>query len=249
MARRQGSDRQPVSSEPAERQEHSADSAKGGQKRSAYVDLVAKLDRIYDLRRNCLLNELYYGHRLHLFSSGAFWLEILIVTGSGASGVSGWIIWTVYPALKVAWGVIAAIATFLAALKPVLRVDARIKRYSVLFSGYRQLSLSMGVVVEDIAEAHTVPPDVEKEVDRLRARYRTLAADDDPKPSTKLVQQLQNEVNRRVPVERLFYPTSADRPHHHTSNGDGLAGEVHGLDVRVDPVEPWPTPEGGQEHD
>src|SRR5437660_94323 len=98
-----------------------------GSKRPFPVDPVAKLDRIYDLRRNCLLNELYYGHRLHLYTQIAFWLDILIVIGSGTSGVSGWIIWTMYPALKAVWALIAANATLLAALKPVLHIDARIK--------------------------------------------------------------------------------------------------------------------------
>jgi hypothetical protein len=74
-------------------------------------NIVARLDRICDWRRDCLLNELYYGHRLNLFSRTNLWLDAVIVIGSGASGVSRWVIWTTYPELKVIWAVIAAAAT------------------------------------------------------------------------------------------------------------------------------------------
>jgi hypothetical protein len=209
---------------------------------SAPIDLIAKLDRIYDLRRNCLLNELYYGRRLSLFSRLSLGLEVVVVVGAGTSGVSGWIIWTTYPGLKAVWALIAAVATLLAALKPVLNIGARIKRYGTLFSGYRQLSISMAGVVEDIAEAHGVPAEIERDVDRVRSRYRTLAADDDPRPAAKLIQSLQDEVNRRVPVTSLFYPTGPGPLHQH-GLGEGLAAELGAVDVRVDPADPWPTPD------
>jgi hypothetical protein len=184
---------------------------------TARADVVAQLDRIYDLRRNCLLNELYYGRRLHRFSGLSFWLEVWIVIGSGTSGVSGWVIWTTYPQLKAVWAAIAAIAVLLATLKPVLQMEARIRRYSVLFAGYRQLSMSMADVVENIAEARGVTTEIERDVNRMRTRYRTLAGDDDPRPSTKLVRELQSEVNERVPITSLFYPSSADTSHPHSS--------------------------------
>src|SRR4051812_36017727 len=95
---------------------------------------VARFDRVYDLYRDCLLNQEYYGYRLKLFSRIAFWLEIIIVLGSGASGVSGWVIWTKYPQFAFVWGIIAALSTLFAALKPVIQTDAKLKRYSTLFS-------------------------------------------------------------------------------------------------------------------
>jgi hypothetical protein len=76
---------------------------------------LARFDRVYDLYRDCLLNQEYYGHRLRLFSGIALGLEVTVVVGSGASGVSGWIIWTKYPAFAMIWGVIAATSTLLAA--------------------------------------------------------------------------------------------------------------------------------------
>jgi len=211
------------------------------------ANLIARLDHIYDLRRNCLLNELYYGYKLRLFSTAAFWLEIVIVIGSGASGVSGWIIWTTYPGLKAVWAVIAAASTLVAALKPVLHIDARLKRYSSLFSSYKLLSTSMGIIVEDIAEAHSVPLEIAKEVDRVRARYKALSTDDDPHPSTKLLKRLQDQVNQRVPTSSLFYPTPGEPPRPHRPNEGGLVAEMDAIDIRVDPVEPWPTPKKNPE--
>jgi hypothetical protein len=136
-------------------------------------NLLGRFDRIYDLYRDCILNQEYYGHRLNLFSRIAFWLEVTIVVGSGASGVSGWIIWTKYPASAVLWGVIAAASTLLAALKAVLQTDTKLKRYSRLFSAYRQLAISMKMVVDEIAETAGIPKDTDREIDRIRVRYRT----------------------------------------------------------------------------
>lgn len=166
----------------------------------------ARFDRVYDLYRNCLLNQAYYGHRLASFTRLAFWLEIVIVVGSGASGVSGWIIWTRYPTSGALWAAIAALSTVLAAVKPVLQTDAKLKRYSTLFAAYRQLSLGMQTVVDDIAEAEGIPRETEREVGRIRDRYRSLSADDDPIPSRRLVARLQEEINTKVPPTSLFYP-------------------------------------------
>ncbi len=201
---------------------------------------LAKYDQVYDLYRNCVLNELYYGTRLNLFSRTGFWLEIVIVVGSGTSGVAGWIIWTKYPAAAALWGVIAGTATLLAALKPVLQTDAKIKRYSSLFSAYRQLAISMKVVVDEIAEAGEIPPEIDKEIARIRTRYKTLAVDDDPRPSPRLVEALQSEVNRRIPASSLFWPPAPAAPLPAAPMRAGVAGDADAVDVRIDPVEPWP---------
>jgi hypothetical protein len=174
-------------------------------------DVVARLDHIYDLRRDCLLNQFYYGHRLNLFIRIGFWLEVIIVVGSGASGISGWIIWTTHPELKAIWAVVAATATLLAALKPVLTIDARIKRYSMLFVSYRQLSLSMAAISEEIREAGRLTEDIKRDVARIRSRCSDLAVEDDPAPSEKLVRRLMARVIARVPAESLFYPAGIFR--------------------------------------
>jgi len=210
--------------------------------------VVAKLDRIYDLRRNCLLNQLYYGHRLRLFSRINLWLDALIVIGSGASGVAGWVIWTMYQELRAVWAVIAATATLLTALKPVLHIDGRVKRYNTLFASYRQLSMSMAVIVEDIIEARCLSSELERQVHRLQGQYFGLAtADDDPKPSARLVRQLQSEVNKQIPVDSLFYPPDTVSTYPHTL-GRSVAGGTEVMGVGVHPAEPWPIEGQGRAH-
>jgi hypothetical protein len=206
----------------------------------------ARFDRVYDLYRDCILNQEYYGYRLSLFSRIAFWLEVTIVVGSGASGVAGWVIWTKYPASAALWGVIAAASTLLAALKPVLQTDTKLKRHSSLFSAYRQLAISMKVVVDEIAEFGDIARDVDREVGRVRARYRSLSVDDDPRPSSRLVAQLQAEVDRRVPASSLFYPSSdpggagAAQAVPTEVLGRSFVGDAEGMDVKVDPIRSWP---------
>jgi hypothetical protein len=205
------------------------------------VSVIARYDRIYDLYRNCILNELYYGRRLKLYSRLGFWLEIMIVIGSGTSGISGWFIWTKYPQLGFVWGVIAAVSVLLAALKPAFKTDTHLKRYSSLFSAYRQLALSMQSAVEEIAENSGIRPGTEREIDRIRTRHRNLSVDDDPSPPTKLVTVLQDEVNTRVPPSSFFYPSAPPPVPLIQADGEAIAGDAEGVDVRIDPVEPWPT--------
>ena len=98
----------------------------------------------------------------------------------------------------------------------------------------------MAGIIEGIAEAHGVPPEIDRDVERVRSRYRTLAADDDPKPSSKLIRSLQDEVNARVPISSLFYPTHPETLRQY-GRSDGMAADLNTLDVRVDPTDPWPT--------
>jgi hypothetical protein len=186
---------------------------------------AARLDNVYDLYRNCMLNELYYGLRLKLFLQIGFWIEVGIAIGSGTSGVSGWLIWTKYPDSALLWGIIAGTATLLAALKPVLRTDMKIKRYSALFSNYRQLALSMKMVVEGISEAGGIPRELDKEIDHIKARYRILSADDDPNPDGQLVDSLQDVINLKAPPSTFYYPPQSMR--------EVELADEKALDVRV----------------
>jgi hypothetical protein len=123
-------------------------------------NIVATLDGVYDFRRTCLLNELYYGRRLNAYTRASFWLEIIIVIGSATSGVSGWVLWDLYPGSKTLWGGIAGTATLLAAVKPVLHLEKKAQRYSKLFSAYRLLSARMADIVQTILETRGVSPSV-----------------------------------------------------------------------------------------
>jgi hypothetical protein len=68
----------------------------------------------------------------------------------------------------------------------------------------------MAGIVEEIAENRRVSLELEREVSRVRSRYTAMAEDDDPRPKTNIVDQIQQEVNRRVPVDSLFYPTETN---------------------------------------
>jgi hypothetical protein len=206
---------------------------------------IATYHRVYDLYRNCILNELYYGRKLSLYARLALWLDVVIVLGSGASGISGWIIWTQHRSFAMLWAAIAAAAVLFAALKPVLRTDSHIKRYSALFSGYRQLALSMGNVVHEIKEQRGITRGTLREVERVSTRYRNLSHDDDPRPSQNLVAALQDEVNERVPISSLLYPISPVTSEiASTEDEPAIAGDADGVNVRIDPVEPWPQTPG-----
>jgi hypothetical protein len=205
---------------------------------------LVKFDRIYNLYRTCVLNELYYGCRLDSSTRTGFWFEVIIVVGSGTSGVAGWIIWTKYPAMSVLWGVIAAASTLLAALKPVMQNDGKMRRYSTLHSAYRQLAITMKEIVDEIAEVNGISPDMEREIGRMRTRYRALSSDDDPRPSRKLVERLQAEVNQQVPTSSFFYPTGNYCPPRPSNIAESVPPAVvsnaEGVASRINPIDAWP---------
>ncbi len=45
--------------------------------------------------------------------------------------------------------------------------------------------------------------------DRMIKMFSELAADDDPRPSYRLVKRLENEVNKAIPPESLWMPARA----------------------------------------
>jgi len=60
----------------------------------------------------------------------------VVVVGSATSGVSGWAIWSWGYGQHI-WLAIAAMATLLAAPKPVLQINKKIELYGKLLGGHR----------------------------------------------------------------------------------------------------------------
>ena len=173
---------------------------------------VDRLINIYNQRKHCLLNELYYGYRVATTSRIGTFLDVLLALGTAASTISGWIIWDNFPAFKHLWIAIAVFTTALATIKPALRLDEKISRYSDLFATYRGMTVSMSHVVDDIADARGISAASEREFRRVRAVCVELAAKDDPQPSSKLVKKFEDEVNRRFDINRCFFPGSKACP-------------------------------------
>jgi hypothetical protein len=99
----------------------------------------------------------------------------VVVVGSATSGVSGWAIWTWGYGQHV-WLVIAAIATLLAALKPVLQINKKIELYGKLFGGHRANYLAVQVLVERIQAQRAFTPGMQAVYRAIHGRYVDLAA-------------------------------------------------------------------------
>jgi hypothetical protein len=142
-------------------------------------------------------------------------------------------IWTIYPELKAGWGGYCrnsfapgcAEARF-ANTRPNQALQCFVFRLSAVV-------INMADVAEDIAEeARGVNQEIERDVNRVRTRCRSLVADDDPRPSPQLVRQMQSEVNKRVPVSSLYYPSDSDTSNRYLALGYGF--ETPG--IRNDPL-------------
>jgi len=168
------------------------------------VNLRASLHQVYDLYRNSLLNVKYYGYKLTIANRCNVTAEIVVIVGSATSGVSGWAIWTWGYGQHV-WLVIAAIATLLAALKPVLQINKKIELYGKLFGGHRANYLAAQALVERILAQQSFTPGMQSVYRAIHSRYVDLARDDEPNPSRRLIARFQSEVNAQIPPDKLWW--------------------------------------------
>lgn len=168
------------------------------------VNQRASLQQVYDLYRTSLLNVKYYGYKLTVANRCNTIAEIVVVVGSATSGVSGWAIWT-WGYGQNAWLVIAALATLLAALKPVLQFNKKIELYGKLFGGHRANYLAAQALVERIQAQQGFTPGMQAVYRAIHGRHVDLARDDEPSPSRRLLARFQSEVNTQIPPEKLWW--------------------------------------------
>lgn len=172
------------------------------------VSQATLLDEIYDFYRTALLSEKYYANRLTLYKRTNLAYEIILALGT-STAIAGWAIWQESRAGKIFWPAFAGVVTLLAVIKPILQVPKEIENYSMLHTGYRALCLNLEAIVTDIRRKEEMNPQAQQLLDAAEKQYQALALKDDVSPSKKLVRKCQNAVNQQIPVESLWYPTSA----------------------------------------
>ena len=172
--------------------------------RPGEVNLRASLQQIYDLYRTSLLNVKYYGYKLTVTNRCNAAADIVVVVGSATSGVSGWAIWSWGYGQDV-WLAIAAFATLLAALKPVLQINKKIEMYGKLYGGHRANYLAVQALVERVQAERAFTPGLQAGYRAIYGRYTDLARDDEPNPSRRLITRFQSEVNVQIPAATLWW--------------------------------------------
>jgi hypothetical protein len=164
-----------------------------------------RLLELYDLYRDSMLNQKYYGIRLHQITRLNLFVEISIAVTATSSGIAGWKLWE-QDAYREIWAVIAGATTILAVMRPILSLSKIAERYERLFAGYQRLFLSLKALAAKVQDQQTMTLDDLRELRELRAQIAELTEKDDPRPSPRLLSRLRSEVNETIPPHSLWLP-------------------------------------------
>lgn len=166
---------------------------------------IAALTAIYTLYKESLINSRYYGCKLHRAQNLNMWFEIVLAVGATGSGVAGWSLWSEGSG-KLAWALLAGIASLLAVVKPLIGVSNKIERYSKLFASYQQIYTRSRILVLRICVSRQVTADHRRSFDNMFRTALDLAALDEPRPSKKLIEQVTKEADKLIPPSSLWWP-------------------------------------------
>ena len=172
--------------------------------------LRAELNVMYDTYRTSAMNEKYYANRLTHLTNWNRYYEITLAIGT-STAIASWAIWDINSAAKAFRAVFSGLITLLAIVKPFLRLPEEIEKYSTLHTGYRALYLNLNSIVSTIRRKNGVTSDIQQLFDAAQEQYRSLALNDSVNINQAVLQQCQQQVIREIPVDKLWYPPSAQR--------------------------------------
>lgn len=163
-----------------------------------------------DLYREIRLNAKYYGARLHRLQRWTMWIEIAIAVSTAATVGSLAILST--PGGRTLLPIFALIAAVLGVMKPILNLQKRIERCSVLWAGHNALAATVNRILRDAKVYQVFDEQMERATADAHERFNTLCGDDDPCPSAKVLERIQNEINVECPPSSFWCPPEITSP-------------------------------------
>ncbi len=157
---------------------------------------------LYDNYRTAYMNRKYYGYRLATVKRWNTGAEIVIAIGA-SSAIGGLFLGN---KLEVFWQVYGGLVALLAIAKPFLQFSKQVERYTKLFVGHGDTYYDLYLIVAEVNRKEAFNSSMQKSYRETLERLKQLAAEDDPLPSQRLVRRCFDEVNREIPVERLWWP-------------------------------------------
>lgn len=173
------------------------------------IELQGQLRQLYDMYRTAALNRKYYGHKLAISRRVNLWLELLLAVVA-SSAIGAWALWK-YELGSTIWVLLSGTAAVVAVAKPLLQIPKQIEKYSKLFVGHTAVCLDLQRLVGDVQQSRRFPGPAQAVLRSALDRIKKMAPDDDPKPSRRLLSKYYAEVNREIPVDRLWFPKSMER--------------------------------------
>ena len=160
---------------------------------------------VYDAYRTARLNVRYYEAQLKKLRRVNLWMEFLLAV-SASSGVAG--LWFLETAIGgYAWKVLGILVAFLAVLKPLLKLTAKIQAKSEILTDYRSLDHDFKKIIISISQ-------YKKYDEKLRNQFIVLLDRTgeiikkytDEHINQKLRKRCTQIVNTELPVSNFYIP-------------------------------------------
>lgn len=173
------------------------------------VDPVANaglLRMIHDEYRTALLNKKYYAARLDRYKTINRYSEIAIALGATTgTSIAGLAIFKQGYG-TAAWAVISGISMVLSVIKPIMNLPKEVERYSKLTGEYASMFGTLRIIEQDISASQSLTSEQIEVFNQVRKRTVDLLTLDDTNPNRRLLEKLQDEVNKEIPPSILWMP-------------------------------------------
>ena len=166
--------------------------------------------QFHDVYRRSRMNAIYYGARLARTQRANFWYSVAVGLGTSAS-VAGLAVWRSHPG-QAAFGVLAALAVVLQAVRPALDLSGQIARLSKLWTTYGGAFETLDRLHAELSLRGGRVASAEEQLFDVMARVSGVVAAEDPQPKSKLLSRSQADAERELPFDRLWMPSANDDP-------------------------------------
>jgi hypothetical protein len=162
------------------------------------------MQRIHDQHRTARMSCIYYEKRLKALQRQHLLLEIAIAVGT-SSGVAGLAFWK-GDIGRIIWGAIAAVAAITSAVKPLLGLPRRIEQMTQLRQGYQHTYFGFGKLARQVEENGELTAEDARRSEMLTDELEGVSKQDEIDPRMGLLKAAQEQVNRELPIERMWMP-------------------------------------------
>jgi hypothetical protein len=168
------------------------------------MDDFERAEAINDLYRTALFNRLYYATQLRRYRRCSVIADVLVAVGS-STAIAALTFWQQNDG-KIIWQGIGGGSALVGILRPAFRLSDQVQRYGELVTGYTALTFDCENLARQMKIDDAISDTTWNQYEALIERMRELGIKDDSVVSPKILAAYKTEVNRRIPMEALWWP-------------------------------------------
>jgi hypothetical protein len=161
---------------------------------------------VYDKLRTACLNVKYYSRRLRSLERLNFIIELVLAATAPSSAIAALWFWNSDYG-QIAWRYLAAVAAFVAVVKPLLGLTKRIKAYEGILSGYRTLEYDLREIRSLVEQKNKYDQSLQADFRKALQREKALVAQNpETTECARVKRKCEQEVRDQFPPEAFYVP-------------------------------------------